>query len=68
MQAHIGDELIIRGHRIGQPDRKGQVLESRGPDDSQPFLVQWDDNGPTTLFFPGTDCFVQHLEHEGAPQ
>ncbi len=68
MQAHIGDELIIRGHRIGQPDRRGQVLESRGPDDSQPFLVRWDDSGHTTLFFPGTDCFVQHLEHEGAPQ
>ncbi len=61
MQAHVGDELIVRGHRMGQPDRAGQVLEARGPGDTQPFLVRWDDNGHTTLFYPSTDCVVREL-------
>ncbi len=61
MQAHVGDELIIRGHRVGEHDRTGEVLEVHGPDGTAPFVVRWDDNGHTTLFFPGSDCFVRHL-------
>ena len=63
MHADIGDQLVVRGHHIGDPDRNGEVLEAHGPDNTQPFLVRWDDNGHTTLFFPGSDCFVQHLAH-----
>jgi hypothetical protein len=66
MQAHRGDQLVVKGHHVGEPDRKGEVLEARGPDDTQPFLVRWDDTGHTTLFYPGTDCVVQHLEKEAA--
>ncbi len=67
MQAHIGDELIIRGHRVGEHDRTGEVLEAHGPDGTAPFVVRWDDNGHTTLFFPGSDCFVRHLaRHAGS--
>lgn len=62
MKAHPGDELVIKGHHVGQPDRKGEVLEARGPGDTQPFLVRWDDNGHETLFYPGSDCTVMHLE------
>ena len=66
MQAHVGDELVIRGHRVGDPDRCGEVLEAHGPDDTAPFLVRWDDNGHATLFFPGSDCIVRHLtQHAG---
>ena len=61
MQAHKGDELIVRGHRMGQPDRVGEVIETRGLNNSSPFLVRWDDDGHTTLFFPGTDCVVREL-------
>ncbi len=70
MQAHPGDQLLIRGTHVGAHDRKGEVLEARGPDHTEPFVVCWDDNGHTTLFFPGTDCTVEHLakaaSNEGA--
>jgi hypothetical protein len=62
MKAHIGDQVVVKGHRIGQPDRKGEVLEIRGPDSSGPFLVRWDDSGHTTLLFPSTDAEIEHLE------
>ena len=63
MQAHVGDQLTVRSHHVGEPDRHGEVIEAHGPDDTQPFVVRWDDSGHTTLFFPGSDCFVQHLTH-----
>lgn len=52
---------MVRGHHIGEPDRRGQVLEARGPDSTAPFLVRWDDTGHVTLMFPGTDAVVEHL-------
>lgn len=61
MKAQPGDQLIVRGHRIGQPDRKGEVVEACGPGGTEPFRVQWDDGVYSTLFFPGTDCVVEHL-------
>jgi hypothetical protein len=63
MQAHPGDQLVIKGRRMGQPDRRGEVLEARGPDETAPFLVRWDDTGHVTVLYPGTDCVVRHLEH-----
>ena len=45
MQARPGDEIVVKGHRTGQPDRRGEVIEARGPDGSSPFVVRWDDTG-----------------------
>jgi hypothetical protein len=63
MQATVGDRIVIRGHRIGEPDRDCEVLEVRGPDGGPPFLVRWEDSGHTALFFPGPDASIQHFEH-----
>lgn len=63
MKAHAGDQVVVKGRRIGVPDRTGEVLEARGPDDSAPFLVRWDDTGHVTLLFPGTDAVIEQLDH-----
>ena len=63
MHAEPGDQLVIKGHRMGQPDRKGEVLEARGADGTAPFVVRWDDTGHTTILYPGTDCEVHRVEH-----
>ena len=63
MQANVGDRIVIKGHRIGEPDRDCEVLEVHGADGGPPFLVRWEDSGHETLFFPGSDASVQHFEH-----
>jgi hypothetical protein len=63
MDARPGDELVIKGHRTGQPDRKGEVLEARGAQGGPPFVVRWDDTGHTTVLYPGTDCEVHGAAH-----
>jgi hypothetical protein len=63
MQAARGDEIVVRGHRMGEPDRDCEVREVRGSDGGPPYLVRWADSGHETLFFPGPDAFVRHFEH-----
>lgn len=62
MRAAKGDRIIIRGHRVGEPDRDCEVLEVRGEDGGAPYVVRWGDSGHETLFFPGSDAVLQHFE------
>lgn len=60
MHASVGDEIIIHGRVTGNPDRRGEVLEARGPDGTPPYLVKFDD-GHEALVFPGPDVQVVTL-------
>jgi hypothetical protein len=59
MRASPGDTLRVKGNRVGAPDRCAEVVEARGPGDTAPFLVRWEDSGHETLFFPGSDTVVE---------
>jgi Domain of unknown function (DUF1918) len=61
MHANVGDHIVIRNHRIGQPDQDGQVIEVRGKNGEPPYVVRWV-SGHETLFFPGPDALVEHLD------
>jgi hypothetical protein len=63
MRATVGDMLVVRGHRQGEPDRMGEVLEVHGTDGGPPFLVRWDDDGHVGLVFPGPDAAIDKVEH-----
>ena len=66
MQARVGDRIVIRGHRVGEPIRDGEILEVRGPDGGPPSIVRWEDTGHETLFFPGSDALIEHLAHHAS--
>jgi hypothetical protein len=66
LTAAVGDRLIIRGHRVGEPERDAEVIEVRGPDGAPPYLVRWSTDGHESLLFPGSDAFVEHYEHQDA--
>jgi hypothetical protein len=63
MEASVGDRIIIRGHRVGEPDRDCEVLEVRGGEATPPYLVRWGDTGHEALLYPGPDAMVHHFEH-----
>ncbi len=63
MKATKGDRIVIKGHRVGEHDRDGEVLEVHGTDGDPPYLVRWDEDGHEGLFFPGPDAHIQHFEH-----
>ena len=65
MKASVGDRLVVRGPRLGDAGRDGEILEVHGSQGAPPYVVRWSDNGHETLFFPGPDATVHHFEHEG---
>lgn len=62
MKAAIGDRLVIKGHRQGEPDRDAEVLEVHGEQGGPPYVVQWSDDGHVGLIYPGPDATIDHLE------
>jgi hypothetical protein len=62
VKGSVGDQLVIRGHRVGEPDRHAEILEVRGSDGRPPYLVRWSDDGHVGLIFPGPDAAVEHFE------
>ena len=62
MRVSIGDRIVVKGHRVGEPDRVCLVLEVRDPAGGPPYLVEWGDTRHRSLFFPGSDAQVEHEE------
>lgn len=50
MQAKVGDQIVISGHRVGESNRNCEVLELRHPNGEPPYLVRWEDTGDEDLF------------------
>ena len=62
MRAKVGDRLVIHGHKVGEHERTGRILEVRGSDGGPPFVVEWSGQPGGHLFFPGPDAEVIHAE------
>ncbi|MFP5283741.1 MAG: dsRBD fold-containing protein [Actinomycetes bacterium] len=58
MQASAGDHIIVAATKLNGPVRDGQVLAT-GPGGGPPYTVRWSDSGQETLFFPGSDAYVE---------
>jgi hypothetical protein len=59
MRADIGDELVIKGHHVGDSDRKAVIMEVHGEEGAPPYRVRWSD-GHESVFFPSSDTVVEH--------
>lgn len=64
MKANVGDRIVVRGHKVGEHDREGEILEVRGGEGAPPYVVRWDRDGHESTFYPGTDAIIQHVEAE----
>ena len=60
MLAQVGDRLVVKGHRVGEPDRDAEILEVHGENGAPPYLVRWSDDGHEGLLFPGSDALIEH--------
>lgn len=67
MQASVGDRLIVKSHRGGEPDRDALILEVRGPDGAPPYIVRWEEDGHEGFLFPGPDAVIHHFRHTTSP-
>ena len=58
MRGQVGDRLHVHGNVVGQPDRRGEIIEVRGSDGGPPYLVRFDD-GHEGLVYPGPDSVIE---------
>lgn len=58
MKAHAGDRLTIKGHRVGEAERTGKILEVRETEGEPSYLVRWAD-GHEAWLYPGPDAFIE---------
>jgi hypothetical protein len=62
VEAHVGDRILVRATHQGEVDRAGEVLECHEPGGGPPYLVRWDGDGHTGLFFPAGSAVVVHVD------
>jgi len=60
MKARVGDQLVVKGVHLGDPERRGVITEVHGANGAPPYLVRWSD-GRETSFFPSSDTVVEHV-------
>lgn len=53
-----GDVVVISGHRVGERERIGEILEVLGEVGHTHYRVRWED-GSESVFYPGSDAAVR---------
>jgi hypothetical protein len=61
IDAAVGDEIVVDFTFMGQPPRKGEVLEILGGPGHEHYRVRWDEDGHESVFFPGPTTHVVAL-------
>jgi len=61
-----GDVIVIAGHRVGQAERVGEILEVLGEPPNERYRIRWDD-GHESLSRPGSDATIRHSVRRHAP-
>jgi hypothetical protein len=53
-----GDVIVISGHRTGEHERLGEILEVLGEAEHSHYRVRWDDDSES-IFYPGSDASIR---------
>lgn len=64
LRASPGDRLVIHGHHVGEAERDAEILEVLGDDGAPPYVVRWSEDGHVSRFYPSSDAYIEHFEHE----
>ncbi|MGA2806219.1 MAG: DUF1918 domain-containing protein [Acidimicrobiales bacterium] len=58
MTAKPGDTIRAPSEKVGQPERRGKIVEILGDEKYRRFKVRWD-GGHETVLVPGPDVSVE---------
>ena len=62
---NAGDVVVISGHRVGEPERLGEIVEVLGEADHSHYRVCWED-GSESVFYPGSDASIRPARKSGS--
>ena len=58
MRAGSGDQIVVHGRKVGDPERTGVIIDVRGENGAPPYIVRWGDDAVEHLVFPGSDAAI----------
>lgn len=64
MDGHVGDRIVVRGRRVGEPSTVGRIVQVLG---GTRFLVRWAD-GRESVVVPGTDAMIENEATSESPR
>ena len=56
-----GDVIVVSGHRVGDRERLGEILETLGEAGHTHYRVRWED-GTESIFYPGNDATIRRSQ------
>jgi hypothetical protein len=65
--AETGDTIVISGHRVGEKERTGEIVEVLGEPGHERYRVRWND-GHESLVHPGSDATIRHSVRRRRPK
>ena len=60
-----GDVIVVSGHRVGDRERHGEILETLGEAAHVHYRVRWED-GNESIFYPGNDATIRRAHAKAA--
>jgi hypothetical protein len=57
----VGDVAVVMGHRVGDAERTGEIVEVLGAPDHLHYRVRWED-GHESVLYPGSDVVIRHRD------
>ena len=60
------DVIVIAGHRVGESQRIGEILEVLGEGSHEHYRVRWDD-GRESVFYPSSDASIRPSHDRSGP-
>jgi hypothetical protein len=60
--AQVGDLIVITGHRVGEAEQIGEILEVLGEPPDARYRVRWGDDHES-VFYPGSDATIRRATH-----
>jgi hypothetical protein len=59
LRGHVGDLVVVEGHRVGQGRRIGEILEVLGEAGHEHYRIRWETDRES-VFYPSSDSTIQH--------
>jgi Domain of unknown function (DUF1918) len=67
MIAHVGDRLVLNPIPLGDTGPVGVITGIRQDDGAPPYVVDWLNDGRTTMIYPSEEAHVESADPAPAP-
>lgn len=65
-EVRVGDRIRVHGHRVGEAQRSGEIIEVLGEGGDGRYRVRWED-GHESISYPSNDAVIERPRGSSRP-